>query len=390
MRWAEHLLANYGKDPDITWVLDRTRIHIVPIANPDGRQIVQDHLDWWYRKNARPNGCKDGEAYYGVDLNRNFPMFYGDDSASGRKPCDETYRGTGPLSEPESMAVFAYQSALFDDSIKKGTREEAEARDHEACPTSSSGIFIDVHSNGDFVYFPWGYRDEASPNHLPLLTMSAKLAHPGNYQLWGPEQEGFLYFVSGDASDAIYGMGCVFSVGYEIGSEFYSPCDELESEIVPIMQESLLYAAKCASAPYLLPLGPDVLSIDINSTDPSNVVMIVEVSDDDLIVNHAVFDSNPGQPIAAVHVFVDSHPYDEESEGFPMEPVGEFFYSVKEVAVLTLDLSYLEGRHTLYFQATDRDGFAGPVSSVFFEGLDMNEDLDNDEGSNSTRRMLRP
>ena len=216
--------------------------------------------------------------------------------------------------------------------------------------------------------------------------MSAKLAHPGNYQLWGPEQEGFLYFVSGDASDAIYGMGCVFSVGYEIGSEFYSPCDELESEIVPIMQESLLYAAKCASAPYLLPLGPDVLSIDINSTDPSNVVMIVEVSDDALIVNHAVFDSNPGQPIAAVHVFVDSHPYDEESEGFPMEPVGELFYSVKEVAVLTLDLSYLEGRHTLYFQATDRDGFAGPVSSVFveFQRKENKESLFNATGFNIT------
>lgn len=146
LRWAEHLLAQYGTDPDITWVLDRTNIHIVPMANPDGREIVQDHLEWWYRKNAHTNGCS--ERLYGVDLNRNYPMFWGDNSGSSRDECDTNYGGTGPLSEPETAAVFNYQAALFDDSIKKGTAEQAEDRDDEACPTSASGIFIDVHSNG--------------------------------------------------------------------------------------------------------------------------------------------------------------------------------------------------------------------------------------------------
>ena len=44
-RFADMLLEGYGTDPDLTWLLDYNRIHIIPQANPDGRTWVeQGHL----------------------------------------------------------------------------------------------------------------------------------------------------------------------------------------------------------------------------------------------------------------------------------------------------------------------------------------------------------
>ncbi len=70
MRLAKDLLAAYGKDEDITNLIDKTEIFIMPSMNPDGSYLRQ-------RGNAR-----------GYDLNRSFPEFIdGDqDSTSGRQP----------------------------------------------------------------------------------------------------------------------------------------------------------------------------------------------------------------------------------------------------------------------------------------------------------------
>lgn len=58
-----------------------------------------------------------------------------------------------------------------------------------------------------------------------------------------------------------------------------------------------------------------------------------------------------------------------------MEPIDGLFNTVNEAAALTLDLSSLEGQHTLYFQATDTDGYAGPVSAAFVEFEYKEEEL---------------
>jgi carboxypeptidase T len=367
MRWAESLLENYGKDADITWILERTNIHIVPIANPDGREIVQDNLNWLYRKNAHVSGCSSGPQFDGVDLNRNYPFHYGYEFGSSSDPCSSSYRGLQALSEPESIAVYNYAKQLFSDTIKKGSVSEAQAKIDEACPDDASGIYIDIHSSGDFIYFPWALEDREAPNHRSLLTMAAKLAHPGNYSLWGPGQDGFLYFVSGDATDATYGVDCVASYGYEIGSEFYAPCEELESSIVPILSASLLYAAKAVSAPYKIPLGPDILNICVDNTDPSNTILTVNASDEALIVPYAKFNGERSQSIAQVRVHLNDHPYDRDTTGMLMKPLDGAFNSADETATYLLNTSGMVGRYVLYFVATDAEGFEGPVSAVFVD-----------------------
>ncbi len=151
-RYAEYLLANYGVDPDVTWLLDYGEIHIIPFANPDGRKFAERGYYW--RKNTNnANGCSD---WYGVDLNRNSSFKWdaceGPDCSSG-DACAVTYRGSAPASEPETQAVQTYAEAIF-------ANQHSDAPS-EAVPDAASGLFISLHSYGGLVMFPWGWSDVA-------------------------------------------------------------------------------------------------------------------------------------------------------------------------------------------------------------------------------------
>ncbi|MBD0709207.1 MULTISPECIES: M14 family metallopeptidase [unclassified Streptomyces] len=114
-RLLHYYLDGYGKDERITRIVDSTELWFVLSANPDGYDYTHAdpaHRQW--RKNLRDN---DGDgritAGDGVDLNRNFAYKWGyDNEGSSPDPADETFRGKGPMSEPETKALDAFQKRV--------------------------------------------------------------------------------------------------------------------------------------------------------------------------------------------------------------------------------------------------------------------------------------
>jgi zinc carboxypeptidase len=114
-------------------------VWVIPVENPDGYQYTFTNERYW-RKNRRPN---DGGSY-GVDPNRNYPVFWGfDELGSSSRPDAETYRGTAPGSEPETQAIIAF---------------------HAAHPPVVS---VSYHSYSGLVLYPWGFRAGELAPDLP-------------------------------------------------------------------------------------------------------------------------------------------------------------------------------------------------------------------------------
>jgi hypothetical protein len=130
---ALRLLETLAGDPPDPDLVARRDVWVIPVVNPDGFQFSFDSTRLW-RKNRRING--DGTI--GVDLNRNYPGFWGwDDLGSNAEPAAETYRGPAAGSEPETQAVLAF---------------------HERHPPAAA---ISYHSYSDLILYPYGYASGA-------------------------------------------------------------------------------------------------------------------------------------------------------------------------------------------------------------------------------------
>lgn len=114
-RLLHHYLDQYGRDAEITKIVDTTELWFVLSANPDGYDFTHaDPANRMWRKNLRDNNG-DGKitAGDGVDLNRNFAYKWGyDNEGSSPDPGDETFRGRGPSSEPETRALDAFEKRI--------------------------------------------------------------------------------------------------------------------------------------------------------------------------------------------------------------------------------------------------------------------------------------
>jgi hypothetical protein len=114
-RLMHHTIDNYGKDQRITNLVDSTELWFLLSANPDGYDYTHaaDGRRLW-RKNMRDNNG-DGKITSGdgVDLNRNFAYKWGyDNEGSSPDAASETYRGPSASSEPETVALDAFEKRI--------------------------------------------------------------------------------------------------------------------------------------------------------------------------------------------------------------------------------------------------------------------------------------
>jgi hypothetical protein len=351
IRYAEYLIDNYSIDPDITWLLDYFRVYIVTMTNPDGRKFAEQGLLW--RKNTdnvSGGGC--GYPDYGIDLNRNHGFHWG---GAGIYPCDETYQGPEPVSEPETQAIQKYVLTLFPDQRGPG--------DNDPAPVDSTGLLITLHSYQQLVLWPWGSSYYQAPNNIQMQTLGRHLAYFNNYT---PQQAIDLYPTTGTTDDWSYGELGIASFTFEMGTSFFQGCTSFENTIYPNNLNALLYAIKTARRPYMNPAGPDTLNAIAtpNSVLAGTPVQLTATANDTHFNNSN--GSEPTQNISEARYSIDNPSWITDTAAYPMTASDGSFNSKIENIVTTIDTTGLaSGRHTIFIETMDANGNWGVVSAVF-------------------------
>ena len=350
-RFGEYLVNNYGIDPDVTWILDHHEIHLMLQANPDGRIQAENGIFW--RKNTNDRYCT-GTNNRGADLNRNFAFQWGCCGGSSGTQCNETYRGPSAASEPETQALQSYMDLIFPDQRGPNLTDPA--------PADATGIYIDIHSYGRLVLWPWGFTSGAAPNATALQTLGRKFAYFNSHS---PEQSYSLYATDGTTDDHAYGRLGVAAYCFETGTAFFQSCSYFEGTLWPANLPALIYAAKTVRTPYQTPAGPDVLSLALSSSEvPAGTPVTLSGSINDTRYNNTN-GTEPTQAVAAAEYYVDIPPWSGGTAIAMAASDGSFNSTIEGVTATADTTGWTNGRHTLFVRGKDASNNWGAFSAVF-------------------------
>ncbi len=232
-----YLLENYGTNADVTYLMDNTEIHFVPVINPDGYLLNESlysydantdtHEFAYFRKNGRDN---NGDGIFntqdGVDLNRNYGYEWGyDDEGSSSDPTSATYRGPAPFSEPETQAMKFL------------------------CESHNYVMAFNYHSYSNLLLYPWGYDYLATPDDNVFSNLSEIMTSQNDYE-YGIAAD-VIYKANGDSDDWMYGeqstKNKIFAFTPEVGTSgdgFY-PAQNRILQLCKATIAQNMYALKC-------------------------------------------------------------------------------------------------------------------------------------------------
>jgi hypothetical protein len=216
------LLENPQNDPRIDGLFRETRTILVPVVNVDGFTWARMHgtttsnnlaslpfaiagqADYW-RKNrqgvvdqAQVPVAQRNPTALGVDINRNYSARWGGPGAGSTNE-SQTYRGTGPFSEPE-------------------IRNVAELlRERQPIAINSN------HTYTGLVLRPWGFSGGAarySPDEDLMRDLGRKMCDANGYR----NIHSFdLYVTTGTTTDWVYAALGSISYCFEIGLSNFHP-----------------------------------------------------------------------------------------------------------------------------------------------------------------------
>ncbi|BCY07480.1 M14 family zinc carboxypeptidase [Actinoplanes sp. L3-i22] len=204
-KWIDYLVGNYGKVAAVTKLMDTTELWVIPIANPDGVDIVSSNSTRpiSQRKNAHTNGCSG--TGLGVDLNRNSSYHW--DVNQGTK-CSETYPGTAAASEPETQGIQSFLGQIY--------RDTKPSADFSPATTATTGTFLTLHSYAELNIYPYGWTNSLAPNNTDLKTIATAMGRSNGYDVVHGDG-GLNYFAPGATDDWIYGTLGVPGYTVEVG-----------------------------------------------------------------------------------------------------------------------------------------------------------------------------
>ena len=230
---AQYLVNQYkAGNQRIIGLMNNRDIHIIPMVNPDGAEYdIQDGNYKMWRKNRSRNA----NGTFGTDLNRNYGYQWGT-GGSSTNPNNDTYMGTKPFSEPESLNIKNYV---------------------EAHPNIT--ILLSFHTYSQLILYPWGHKYDGIENGKDLQVHEVMAKKMAEWNKYAPQQASDLYIASGDTTDWAYGVHKIFSFTFELdpsqasggfgGGGFYPGA----AVIQPVFNKNVepcLYLLEYADNPY--------------------------------------------------------------------------------------------------------------------------------------------
>ena len=279
-RLLHRVVDNYGTDPTITKLLNRTELWFVPVANPDGYDYTFTPGNRLWRKNLRDNNG-DGQitAVDGVDLNRNFAYKWGyDNEGSSPDPSSETYRGPAAMSEPETRALDRlFQRVGFE-------------------------FLINYHSAAELLLYGVGWQvSTPTPDDEIMKAMAGDDAHPA-VPGYDPDISAELYTTNGETdTHATVRYGTLAFTPEMTTCETASdsdPNDEWLSEACVSGfnfpdDEELIQAEFAKNIPFALAVAQSAL-------DPDDPVSVVGRSTPDFVIDPFDVSYGTRQPVATI------------------------------------------------------------------------------------------
>lgn len=174
-----------------TWLLDNREIWCLPCNNVDGyvyNELTSPSGGGMHRKNM------NWTLGDGIDLNRNWSVGWGGAGSSG-DPYSSTYRGEGPISEPEASNIDSFW------------------QDHPPVQMHST------HTYGNILIRPWGYTYDPPPDDAAYDTQAEIMVQWGTGEVYG-QSAGILYMSAGNTRDHAYGLYGALSWNHETGADF--------------------------------------------------------------------------------------------------------------------------------------------------------------------------
>ncbi|XP_075037479.1 carboxypeptidase O-like [Mixophyes fleayi] len=214
--FVKEIIARHKNDPLLRNILKQVDFYVVPVLNIDG-YIYSWTTERLWRKNRSPH---NNGTCYGVDLNRNFDSHW---CSVGASPDCESllFCGPTPASEFETQGVASIVETMKSNIL----------------------MYLTIHSYGQLILLPYGYKYHPSVNHYEMTKVAEKAAaimkekHDIEYTVGSSSV--VLYYNSGSSADWAADIDIKFSYTYELRDEGSYGFELPPNQIQPTCEETL-------------------------------------------------------------------------------------------------------------------------------------------------------